>query len=234
VKKESPQGSGGCSYVPDQPRRRRLGDCLMLVGITVRSAAAAGTVPSHLSLGVNNPSCVGCTVSMTVSLSFDDYSDPTGSVVHVTRTVGGTTTALPDLIVGSGTWPWFYDYPTIEGLYHYVFSFDGDAIHAPAEATADVTVERRAVSLGLNVWSDPHGTGHVYAYLSDCHSNCVVVLSVSSGTKPPREIARVEVPVGGGYTPTVDFKRKGATAVYASYAGDDWFLPAQTVWSYPF
>ena len=211
-----------------------LATCLMLVGITVRSAAAAGTVPSQLSLGVNNPSCVGCTVSMTVSLSFDDYSDPTGSVVHVTRTVGGTTTALPDLIVGSGTWPWFYDYPTIEGLYHYVFSFDGDAIHAPAEATADVTVERRAVSLGLNVWSDPHGTGHVYAYLSDCHSNCVVVLSVSSGTKPPREIARVEVLVGGGYTPTVDFKRKGATAVYASYAGDDWFLPAQTVWSYPF
>jgi hypothetical protein len=211
-----------------------LATCLLLAGMSVRAAAAAGSIPSHLSLGVNNPSCVGCTVSMTVSLSFDDYSDPTGSVVHVTRTVGGTTTALPDLIVGSGTWPWFYDYPTVEGLYHYVFSFDGDAIHAPAEATADVTVERRAVSLGLNVWSDPHGTGHVYAYLSDCHSNCVVVLSVSSGTKPPREIARVEVPLGGGYTPTVDFKRKGATTVYASYSGDDWFLPAQAVWSYPF
>jgi hypothetical protein len=183
---------------------------------------------------VNNPSCVGCAVSMTVSLYFDDNGDPTGSVVHVTRTVGGTTTALPDLIVGSGIWPWFYDDPTVEGLYHYVFSFDGDAIHAPAEATADVTVERRAVSLGLNVWSDPHGTGHVYAYLSDCHSNCVVVLSVSSDNKAPREIARVEVPVGGGYTPTVDFKRKGATVVYASYAGDDWFLPAQAVWSHPF
>jgi hypothetical protein len=59
------------------------------------------------------------------------------------------TTALPDITVGSGTWPWFYDYPTVEGLYHYVFSFDGDAVHAPAETSADVTVERRAVSLGL-------------------------------------------------------------------------------------
>jgi hypothetical protein len=59
-------------------------------------------------------------------------ADPTGSVVHVTRTVGEVTTALPYIIVGSGTWPWFYDYPTVEGLYHYVFSFDGDAVHAPS------------------------------------------------------------------------------------------------------
>jgi hypothetical protein len=55
---------------------------------------------------------------MTVSLYFDDYSDPTGSLVHVTRTGDGTTTALPDLVVDSGSWPWFYDYPTVEGLYH--------------------------------------------------------------------------------------------------------------------
>ena len=211
-----------------------LATCLVLAGTSVGVAAAAGPVPSHLTVGVNSPSCVGCTVSMTLSLSFDDYADPTGSVVHATRTVGEVTTALPDVIVGSGTWPWVYDSPTVEGLYHYVFSFDGDAVHAPAETSADVTVERRAVSLGLNVWSDPHGTGHVYAHLSNCHTNCVVVLSVSSGTKSPREIARVEVPVGGGYTPTLDFKRKGATTVYASYAGDDWFLPAEATWSYPF
>jgi hypothetical protein len=62
----------------------------------------------------------------------------------------------------------------------------------------------------------------------------VVVLSVSSDNKPPGEVARVEVPTGGGYTPTVDFKRKGATIVYAAYSGDDWFLPAQAAWSYPF
>lgn len=49
---------------------------LLLVGTSVGAAAAAGTVPSHLSLAVNNPSCVGCTVSMTVSLSLDDYGDP--------------------------------------------------------------------------------------------------------------------------------------------------------------
>lgn len=62
----------------------------------------------------------------------------------------------------------------------------------------------------------------------------MVALGVSSGSKPPREIARVEVPVGGGYTPTVDFKRKGATTVYAAYSRDDWFLPAQAAWSLPF
>jgi hypothetical protein len=34
--------------------------------------------------------------------------------------------------------------------------------------------------------------------------------------------------VGGGYTPTVDFKRKGATAVYASYAGAEAVKPGET------
>ena len=88
-----------------------LATCLVLAGTSVGVAAAAGPVPSRLTVGVNNPSCVGCTVSMTLSLSFDDYADPTGSVVHATRTVGDVTTALPHVIVGSGTWPWMWSNP---------------------------------------------------------------------------------------------------------------------------
>jgi hypothetical protein len=171
-------------------------------------------------------------VSITVALSFGDFTDPTGSVVHVTRTVGWDHDRRPDTIVGSGSWPWVYDDAPVEGS---ATTSELRRRRGPCAGRGqrDVTVERRVVSLGLNVWADPHGAGHVYAHLSGCHSNRVVVLSVSSGSTPPRVIARVEVSVGGGYTPTVDFKRKGATAVDAAYAGDEWFLPANAVWTYP-
>jgi hypothetical protein len=196
------------------------------------SAQAAGTIPSHLSLSVNNPSCAGCTASGSIALWFDDYTSATGSIVHLQRTLSGVVTALPDVtLTDSGNW--FYDYPQVAGTYDYLATFDGDDLHAPAQATATITVERRVNSIGMNVWSQPHGTVHAYAYLAGCHLNCVVVFSAGTDTKT-WEVTRVSVPEGGGYTPTITFKRQGATRVYASYAGDDYWLPAQSVWAYNF
>ncbi|PWU43467.1 hypothetical protein DLJ46_31430 [Micromonospora globispora] len=189
-------------------------------------------VPSHLNLSANNPSCAGCTISGTLALWFDDYVDATGSVIHMQRTFNGEVTPLPDIVLASSG-NWFYDYPQAAGTYEYLATFDGDDVHAPAQATATVTVERRTSYVGMNVWANPQGTLHMYANLAGCHVNCELVVTAASDSRT-WEVARFTLPEGGGYTPTISFKRQGATRVIASYAGDDWFLPAQAVATAPF
>jgi len=187
---------------------------------------AAGTIPSHLSVGVNNPTCVGCTASATVSLWFDDYADPAGSVIHIQRTFGGEVTQLPDLtLTGSD---WFYDYPQAEGTYEYLFTFDGDDTHAPAQSTGTITAQRQASYTAMNVWASSRKTLSAYAYLAPCHLNCVLVIMAGNAKGTTWEVARFTVPENGGSTPTFSFASKGVTQVYATYAGDDWYLPAQS------
>jgi hypothetical protein len=189
-------------------------------------------IPSHLSLSANNPSCAGCTVSGTVSLWFDDYADATGAVIRMQRTFNDEVTHLPDIVLGSSG-NWFYDHPQTAGTYEYLASFDGDDRHAPATATATVTVERQAAYVGMNVWSNPQSTLHMYASLAGCHTNCDLVVTAATATRS-WEVARFTLPEGGGSTPTISFQRRGATRVIVSYAGDDWYLPAQAVATAPF
>ncbi len=198
-------------------------------------AHAAGTIPSHLNLSLNNPSCTGCTVSGTVGLLFDDYADTTGSVIHLQRTLNGAVTNLPDYVVGSSDF-WFYDYPQVEGVYEYLATFDGDDLHAPAQATASVTVERQQSYVGMNVWTGPANTVYFYVGFavgfSGCHTNCEVVVTAATETRE-WEVARFTFPQGSGTSPTISFKRQGATKVTASYAGDGYYLPAQSTLPVP-
>jgi hypothetical protein len=114
-----------------------------------------------------------------------------------------------------------------EGTCAYQASFAGDSTYAAASASVTVTVQRQVTSLTI---SAVRGTGSakktvtITARLGTTHVNRVVTITATPSGGASVTLASGTVNANGNLVAT--YQPKTTTTYTATFAGDDWYLPA--------
>jgi len=228
--------NGAASFTDTAPP----GTVTYLVSVDATAVHPAATASAYVGVVVATlPTAMSMTASMdhgfvglpvTLSGSLSSASAPLGGrSVTVRRTgcggsnlftVGTVTTGLDGVYSISDTPP--------EGTCFYQASFVGDNTYAATSATLTLTVVRRITALSI---SQVRGTGAakktvtVTAHLGTTHVSRVVTITATPSGGLPVTIASGTVNATGDLVGTYQ-PRTTTTTYTATFAGDDWYLPA--------
>jgi hypothetical protein len=181
--------------------------------------------PATTSMQLLCPSTGGTGTALTCQgeVTLSGSGAPGGLTIHVARTVGGATTALPDVTTDSAGRFSVSDTPTTAGATTYTATFPGNSSFAGSSASATTQV---AIGSTVTITANPPGG---YAEdpvdlsgalsFDDAASPAGVALTVSDGTNT----WPVTTDASGSYRVTVALEAYNYTV---SYAGDSMHAPA--------
>lgn|GEM_PF-1323028 len=195
-------------------------------GVTVWSS-----LPT-LFLRLSQPTTGSTSVTGLVTLAYAGTDSPGGVTVHISRAVGGTTVALPDIVTSPNATVSFVDTAPI-GTVTYTASVDATAVHPAASTTSIVGVAVVTLPTALSATASATSTyvglpvivsgglasgqtalaGGAVTVRRSCNGlNAVIVGTVLTGT-------------GGSYAVS-DSPPEGSCAYWASFAGDSAYAAA--------
>ena len=128
-----PATSGTVTY-----RTSYAGDALYTPVSTSTGVTVWSTLPS-LYLRLSQPSTGSASVTGVVTLAYAGTDSPGGVTVHISRAVGGTSVALPDMVTSPNGTVSFVDTAPI-GTVTYTASVEANPVHPAASTTAIVGV----------------------------------------------------------------------------------------------
>jgi hypothetical protein len=114
------------------------------------------------------------------------------------------------------------------GTYTYTVRYPGDEAAAPARFQTVIAVEKFTGSVAVQAelgTGKTRRTATVTGYLGSWHTNRVLTITATPDGGTPTVIGQGEV--GEANTLTVQYQMRSATTFTVSYAGDDWYTPAQ-------
>jgi len=189
---------------------------------------AAVQLPTALSATASATSIyVGQPVIVSGVLSSGPAALP-GSAVTVRRSCNGSNAILVGTVFPGTDGSYAVSDSPPEGTCAYQASFAGDSTYAAAgSASVSVKVQRQVTSLSI---SQVRGTGSakktvtITAHLGTTHVNRVVTITATPSGGASVTLASGTVNANGNLVAT--YQPKTTTTYTATFAGDDWYLPA--------
>ena len=189
---------------------------------------AAVQLPTALSATASATSIyVGQPVIVSGVLSSGPAALP-GSAVTVRRSCNGSNAILVGTVLTGTDGSYAVSDSPPEGTCAYRASFAGDSTYAAAgSASVSVKVQRQVTSLSI---SQVRGTGSakktvtITAHLGTTHVNRVVTITATPSGGASVTLASGTVNANGNLVAT--YQPKTTTTYTATFAGDDWYLPA--------